>query len=105
MTARCALDEHGNPKGGIRNVWVDVPKATYGVLGKGKTPATDRLCQLGGTEVPLSEVAFRRSYGTRATYASSANARLAELIRDGWYLPEYADFVREDIQAVVGATR
>ena len=32
-------------------------------------------------------------------------ARLGELIRDGWYLPEYADLVRADIQAVVGATR
>jgi hypothetical protein len=100
-----ALDEHGNAKGGIRNVWVDVPKATYGVLAKGKTAATDRLCQLGGTEVPLSEMEFRRLYGTRATYAVYANARLGELMREGWYLPEYADLVREDIQAVVGATR
>ena len=32
-----ALDEHGNAKGGIRNVWVDVPIATHGVFGKGKT--------------------------------------------------------------------
>ena len=32
-----ALDEYGNAKGGIRNVWVDVPIATYGVFGKGKT--------------------------------------------------------------------
>jgi len=100
-----ALDEHGNAKGGVRNVWVDVPKATYGVLGKGKTAAADRLCQLGGTEVPLEEMAFRRLYGTRATYAVYANARLNELIREGWYLPEYADFVREDVQTVVGATR
>ena len=48
-----ALDEHGNARGGIRNVWVDVPIATYGVFGKGKTTATDRLCLLAGTKVPL----------------------------------------------------
>ena len=49
-----ALDELGNAKGGVRNVWVDVPIATYGVFGKGKTTAQDRLCQLAGTEVPHS---------------------------------------------------
>ena len=31
-----ALDEFGNAKGGIRNVWVDVPAATNGVFGRGK---------------------------------------------------------------------
>ena len=31
-----ALDEHGNAKGGVRNVWVDVPIATYGVYGQGQ---------------------------------------------------------------------
>ena len=49
-----ALDEFGNAKGGIRNVWVDVPAATNGVMGKGKTPAQDRLCLLAGTKVPLT---------------------------------------------------
>src|SRR3990170_6432647 len=48
-----ALDEYGNAKGGIRNVWVDVPVAGYGVFAKGKTPETNRLCMLGGTKVPL----------------------------------------------------
>jgi hypothetical protein len=48
-----ALDEFGNARGGVRNVWVEAPRATYGVFGKGKAQAQDRLCQLAGTEVPL----------------------------------------------------
>ena len=56
-----ALDEFGNAKGGIRNVWVDVPTAANGVFGKGKTPATDRLCLLAGTQVPLPEATLRKS--------------------------------------------
>src|SRR5688572_19968880 len=34
-----ALDEFGNAKGGVRNIWVDVPTAAHGVFGKGKTQA------------------------------------------------------------------
>ena len=60
-----ALDEHGNAKGGIRNVWVDVPTATNGVYGKGKTQQQDRLCQLAGTKVPLADEVLRSC--TRAT--------------------------------------
>ena len=61
-----ALDEFGNAKGGIRNVWVDVPIATYGVFGKGKTTAQDRLCMLAGTEVPLPAATLqKRNLGSR----------------------------------------
>jgi hypothetical protein len=94
-----ALDEFGNAKGGIRNVWVDVPTATNGVFGKGKTPAADRLCLLAGTKVPLPERTLRKLYATRAQYQSRVNQRLAELIRDGWFLPEYADLVRDDLKS------
>ena len=83
-----ALDEHGNAKGGIRNVWVDVPIATNGVFGKGKTTAQDRLCQLAGTKVPLPEATLKKLYRNKAEYQSKVNARLAELIKGGWFLQE-----------------
>ena len=95
-----ALDEHGNAKGGIRNVWVDVPIATYGVMGKGKTTATDRLCLLAGTEVPLPEATLRRLYRDKADYVSRVERRLKELIAAGWFLPEYADAALADARAV-----
>ena len=78
-----ALDEFGNAKGGIRNVWVDVPIATYGVFGKGKTTATDRLCLLAGTKVPLPEATLKKIHSSTSQYASHVERRLTELIARG----------------------
>ena len=94
-----ALDEFGNAKGGIRNVWVDVPIATYGVFGKAKTTATDRLCTLAGTKVPLPEATLKKVHGSKGQYANHVERRLTELISEGWFLPEYADAVRGDVRA------
>jgi hypothetical protein len=95
-----ALDEFGNAKGGIRNIWVDVPTAANGVFGKGKTQAQDRLCQLAGTKTPLPDATLKRLYPTKAEYVTRAIRRLEELIAEGWFLPEYAEAIRRDIQGV-----
>jgi hypothetical protein len=97
-----ALDQFGNAKGGIRNVWVDVPVATYGVFGKGKTTAQDRLCLLAGTEVPLPEATLKTLYRDKADYEKKVNDRLAQLIKEGWFLPEYVDAVKADVKAQTG---
>ena len=82
--SQLALDEFGNAKGGVRNVWVDVPIATYGVFGKGKTPATDRLCLLAGTKVPLPEATLRKLYASRPVPESRESApRRSSLPRAG----------------------
>jgi hypothetical protein len=96
-----ALDEHGNAKGGIRNIWVDVPTATHGVFGKGKTTATDRLCQLAGTEVPLPEATLRKLYRDKDDYVRRVERRLDELIAQGWFLPEYRQLVLADAKATI----
>jgi hypothetical protein len=96
-----ALDAHGNATGGIRNVWVDVPTATLGVMGKGKTTATDRLCLLAGTKVPLAADVTRKLYRNKDDYAARVEQRLKQLIAEGWFLPEYADMVRADVKAAV----
>jgi hypothetical protein len=93
-----ALDEFGNAKGGIRNVWVDMPLATYGVFGKGKTAAQDRLCLLAGTEVPLADQVLRRLYPTAESYVAGVEQRLKELVKEGWFLPEYVELVRSDVK-------
>src|SRR5204863_7060151 len=95
-----ALDEYGNARGGVRNVFVDVPTASNGVMGKGKTPAQDRLCQLGGTKVLLPESTLAKLYKNGDGYRKRVNARLAELVKDGWFLPEYGDDVRRDAKGV-----
>ena len=95
-----ALDTHGNATGGIRNVWVDVPIATHGVMGKGKTAATDRLCLLAGTEVPLPAATTRMLYRGKDDYVRRVEERLRELVAAGWFLPEYVDAVLADARAV-----
>jgi hypothetical protein len=94
-----AVDEYGNAKGGVRNIFVDVPLATNGVLGKGKTPAQDRLCQLGGTKVMLPDTTLRNLYKNGAGYQDRVNKRLDALVKEGWFLPEYGDDVRKDAAA------
>ncbi len=94
-----ALDEHGNARGGVRNVWVDVPTASNGVMGKGKTTATDRLCLLAGTKVPLPDATLRKLYRDKADYVSRVERRLKELVAMGWFLPEYVDAVLADARA------
>ena len=94
-----ALDEFGNAKGGIRNVWVEVPIATYGVFGKGKAAAQDRLCQLAGTKVPLAADVLRKLYRSQDDYIARIEQRLKQLIAEGWFLPEYAGMVLADAKA------
>src|SRR5262245_2634897 len=94
-----SLDEYGNARGGMRNIWVDVPTATNGVFGKGKTDAQDRLCQLAGTKVPLANETLKKLYPTTSDYTKKAEQRLKELTAQGWFLPEYADMVRRDLAA------
>jgi len=95
-----ALDEYGNARGGIRNVWVDVPAATHGVMGKGKTAAQDRLCLLAGTKVPLKPETLARLYPNAADYTAKIDRRLKDLIAAGWFLEEYADAARADARKV-----
>jgi catechol 2,3-dioxygenase-like lactoylglutathione lyase family enzyme len=96
-----ALDEFGNAKGGIRNVFVDVPVATNGVMGKGKTTAQDRLCLLAGTKVPLKAETLQRLYRGKDDYVAKVERRLKELTEQGWFLEEYANDVRADARGVV----
>jgi len=95
-----AVDEYGNAKGGVRNVFVDVPIAAYGVLAKGKTPQQDRLCQLGGTKVMLSQQTLVKLYKNSDGYQKRVNARLKDLVKEGWFLPEYVDDIRKDAKGV-----
>ena len=94
------VDEYGNARGGVRNVFVDVPIAANGVLAKGKTPQQDRLCQLGGTKVMLPQDTLARLYRNSDGYQKRVNARLKELVKEGWFLPEYVDDVRRDAKGV-----
>jgi hypothetical protein len=100
--SRLALDAHGNAKGGVRNTYVDVPVATYGVPNAGATPAAQFNCSIAGWRVPYDEETLREKlrYKNKGTYISALNRRLMELVREGWMLPEYAEDVRADAQTI-----
>ena len=95
--SRLALDANGNVKGGVRNTYVDVPAAVYGVP---NAPANVFLCAIAGWRVPYNQETLRDLYGNKGGYISRLNRRLMELVREGWMLPEYAEDVRADAQSI-----
>lgn len=86
-----ALDELGNPRGGIRLPPIDVPVARY----------RSTACGLGGITVPLTDAELLQRYGTHAGYYDEMAARTDAAVRDGWLLP--ADAV--DLMARACAAR
>jgi hypothetical protein len=103
------LDEYGNPMGGIRNVYVDLPTVKYTMvnepnpastgpgLGRMQTPL---LCSLSGWQTPLPAATLKQKYGSPANYVKLVEARLAELEAEGWSLPVYRDIILRDARAV-----
>lgn len=86
-----ALDEHGNPLGGIRLPPVDVPVARY----------LSTVCQLGGITVPFTDLQLQQLYGTHAEYYDRMAAATDLAVAGGWVLPEDA----EDLMARACAAR
>lgn len=94
--SRLALDANGNVKGGVRNTYVDVPVATYGV----PNSPNAMPCNIAGWRVGYDERTLAELYRNKGSYVSAVNRRLMELVREGWMLPEYAEDVRGDAQAI-----
>jgi len=98
-----ALDEHGNAKGGVRNTYVDVPIAKHGVPNRADpVPGTrnDFYCGIAGYELRLPDETLRRLYRDARDYRDKVDARLRQLIDEGWFLPIYADQVTANAIAV-----
>jgi hypothetical protein len=111
-----ALDEHGNPIGGARTVYVDVPVAKYAALNTAATPlianpsawivrnggeqGAQIMCRLSAYQVHFSDDELRKLYGTPGDYVKKFEARLTELEKEGWSLPIYHDLIMSDAKAV-----
>ncbi|MES2624666.1 MAG: alpha/beta hydrolase domain-containing protein [Pseudomonadota bacterium] len=95
------LDEHGNPEGGIRNPYVDVPFTQY-IAGNENTPASTAgiLCRLSMWEAPFTKEKMRELYGTKENYVRMFEADLDALETAGWSLPVYHDLIVGDARAV-----
>ena len=110
-----ALDEHGNPKGGIRNPYVDVPVAKYGFPNEGAVPPTpntvpwvsrrtaegiDDLCHLTGYQIAMTAPELKKLYGSKEQYVAKVRERVDELTRQGWSLPVYRNLILADASKV-----
>ena len=103
------LDEYGNPMGGIRNTYVDLPTVKYTMINEANPDSngaglgrmdTPLLCMLSGWQTPLPAATLREKYGSPADYVRMVEARLDELEAEGWSLPVYRDIILGDARAV-----
>ena len=110
-----ALDEHGNPRGGIRSPYVDVPVAKYGFPNEGAVPpmpdtvpwvarrtvqGIDGLCRLTGYQIAMAAPELRTLYGSKDRYVAKVRERVDELTRQGWSLPVYREQILADAAKV-----
>ena len=109
------LDEHGNPRGGIRNPYVDVPVTKYSVPNEGAVPlipnpsayvarsgqqAANQMCSLSAYQTDFSKDQLKQLYGSKKNYRSKVEKGLTELEKAGWSLPVYREMVLADAAKV-----
>jgi hypothetical protein len=109
------LDEQKNAKGGIRNPYVDVPAAAFGVTNQPANPpipnpsawiaahgqgAPAQMCRLAGYQIPFSKEQLQKLYSNKKTYQDRVKKSLDELEKAGWSLPLYRDQILEDAAKV-----
>jgi hypothetical protein len=110
-----ALDTQGNPLGGIRNPYVDVPFAKYAPVNTAAEPVianpseyvkanglqgAQTMCRLSAYQEPFSAAKLRDLYGSPREYVRKFEARLDELEKQGWSLPVYRDVLLADARNV-----
>lgn len=93
------LDDNGNPKGGIRSPYLDVPLYKYTAqspAAPGKTGDAPLLCSLSNYVTPIPADKLKAMYKDKKGYVKKFEARLKELEKAGWALPVYHDLVVQD---------
>jgi hypothetical protein len=106
-----ALDEYGNPRGGIRTTYVDVPTATYTIRPAAATPvvanaspyiaaggqqAANLMCGLSTSQVALPADKLKTLHKNKQAYVKSVETRLTALEKAGWSLPLYREMILGD---------
>lgn len=104
------MDEFGNAKGGVRNTYVDVPVALFGVpnVATGTRAAVtvngqqtaSFYCGIAGFEIPMKPADLAARYKSSRDYQKQVNQRLKDLIKAGWFLPLYSRQVESDAMVV-----
>jgi hypothetical protein len=106
-----ALDENGNAKGGIRNPYVDVPAAKYGVRNEAANPpipnpsawiaahgqnAPNQMCGLAGYQQVFSKEQLQKLHTNKKTYQTRVRQSVEQMEKAGWSLPVYRELILED---------
>src|SRR5207302_1607022 len=84
-----AKDEHGNTRGGVRCVQLDVPHTTY-QPNPIKPDGRPSYLTVGSDE-RFDGQKLRELYRDSSDYVERFSQRLDELVAEGWLLPEDAD--------------
>ncbi len=94
-----ALDDNGNPKGGLRSPYLDVPLYKYTAqspAAPGKTGDAPLLCSLSNYVMPIPADKLKAMYKDKKGYVKKFEADLKQLEKAGWMLPVYHDLVMQD---------
>ncbi|MFK0283195.1 alpha/beta hydrolase domain-containing protein [Streptomyces sp. NPDC090499] len=93
-----ATDEHGNSRGGVRSVQLDVPHSTYLANPPYSDGAPSYLTV--GSEEPFDAPKLGSLYRDKADYVERFDRRLDELVGAGWLLAEDAEDLRREARQV-----
>jgi hypothetical protein len=106
-----ALDDHGNPRGGIRTTYVDVPTAKYVIrppaitpvipnagayIARGGQNAANLMCNLSTAQIAFEPSKLKSLYKNKQAYVKAVEARLTTLEKAGWSLPLYRGIILGD---------
>jgi hypothetical protein len=113
--SQMVLDERGNPVGGIRSPYVDLPTAAYTAGNVAADPLPDEvseyvaangaqgaaiMCRLSNYQYKFDAKTLEALYGSPRGYRSAFEDRLDELEAEGWSLPLYRDMILADAAAI-----
>jgi hypothetical protein len=109
------MDEHGNPKGGIRTTYVDVPTGKYVIRPAAITPvipnaaayiatggqnAANLMCGLSTAQIAFAPAKLKELYKNKQGYVKAVETRLTALEKAGWSLPLYREMILGDAARV-----
>jgi hypothetical protein len=110
-----ALDQNGNPRGGIRTTYVDVPIAKYVIrpaalnpvvanaapyIAAGGQNAANLMCGLSTAQIAIAPAKLKELYKSKQGYVKSVETRLTALEKAGWSLPLYREMILSDAAKV-----
>jgi hypothetical protein len=111
-----ALDDVGNPRGGIRSPYVDVAVVKYRIRppvanpfpanpsawmkANGNEKGGALMCNLSASQLALSKDELKKRYKNKKNYVSMVERRVNELEKAGWSLPVYRELILADAAKV-----